>query len=165
MPPDRPRIETPESGQADDAAREPAASIGGTGAIGRYRRWVPRLGPVVAAWAALPKVVSPPFHTASVNEVVDHLLPAAVVLAVSVWALVGTRRRGRSDLGMLAGGLVILLAGLWMGATHLPLVLQAVRHEAPLAATIHHTAASVAVLTYGALWTILFWNPSPPPQS
>ncbi|MDQ6615670.1 MAG: hypothetical protein M3083_13245 [Actinomycetota bacterium] len=125
------------------------------------RAWLLVLGPMVALWAALPRFVSPPFHTASANELADHLVPAAVVLAVWVWALLEARRGRPPGVGMLTAGLVILLAGFWMGATHLPLLLQAQRGEAPWAATVHHLAAALAVIIYGAMWTTRYWNTSP----
>jgi hypothetical protein len=90
--------------------------------------------------------------------VADHVLPALVVLGVSVWALVRGGRATEESLDMLTAGLAILLAGFWMAATHLPLVLQALRHEAPWPATIHHSTSAVVVFAYGATWTILHWN-------
>ncbi|MDP9073650.1 MAG: hypothetical protein M3N98_05635 [Actinomycetota bacterium] len=120
---------------------------------------LPYLGLVVAAWAALPRFVSPPFHTRSANEVADHLVPAVVVLAVSLGAHLAARHGRQSGPGMLLGGLVIMLAGLWMCATHLPLLVQALRHTAPWPATVHHVAAAIGVFAVGATWAVLYWNP------
>ena len=40
-----------------------------------------------------------------------------------------------------------------MTATHLPLMLQATRAEAPWDATIYHSVPGLAVLALGVVWT------------
>jgi len=57
----------------------------------------------------------------------------------------------------LSAGLAILLGGLWMTATHLPLVAQAARQEAPWGATIYHSSSALAVLILGLVWTGSSW--------
>jgi hypothetical protein len=75
---------------------------------------------------------------------------SAAVLGVSRAAPV-------SGFAMLAAGLVVVLAGLWMAATHVPLVAQAARHDAPWGATIYHSASAALVLTFGLVWTASAW--------
>ena len=88
-------------------------------------------------------------------EFIDHVVPGTVVIVVSLLALLIRRRA--TTLGPLFGmGLVIVVAGIWMDATHLPLVLQATRSEAPWGATLHHSLPGLAVLLLGAGWCLLF---------
>lgn len=130
------------------------------------------MGLGVAVWASLPKFVSPPLNTQDSVEVADHLIPGVVILLVSVWALLATRskpggaapgpgpsgpERGPSAAPFFAG-LVVLLAGLWMLATHIPLVAQAFRGDAPWAGTIYHTSAALATFGLGLLWAVTHWS-------
>ena len=121
------------------------------------RRWLPVMGLVVGVWAMLPKFVTPPLNTADRVEFADHVVPGLVVVAVS--AAVLALRRGAGSLGLVPffAGAVVLLAGFWMVATHVPLVAQAFRDEAPWAGTVYHTAAAVAVFGLGLLWTASHW--------
>lgn len=131
----------------------------GPGALasgGRQRR-LSVVGVIVGACAMLPPYVGPRLATAHRVEVADHLVPGLVVLAVSGIVLVATRRGPVPGTPMLLGGLVVVLAGLWMTSTHVPLVAQAARHEAPWGTTIYHCAMAVMVLTFGLVWTKASW--------
>jgi hypothetical protein len=55
-------------------------------------------------------------------------------------------------------GLVVLLAGFWMVATHVPLVAEAMRGEAPWPATLYHSSPAFAVFGFGLLWTMAHWS-------
>ncbi len=118
---------------------------------------LPVLGLVVGACATLPALVGPELATADAAEIADHLVPGLVVLAVSAVALVVGRSSRVSSVVPLAAGLVTSLAGLWMVATHVPLVAQATRHEAPWDATIFHGASAVMVLGVGLAWAWASW--------
>lgn len=108
----------------------------------------------VGAWAAIPPYVGPALNTDPVVEIVDHVVPAVVVIAVSLAAVAaGARARGTA---MFGAGLVVALAGLWMVATHVPLVAQASRQEAPWGATLWHFVPGVAVVALGAVWALRF---------
>ncbi|MEX2660164.1 MAG: hypothetical protein WD232_10740 [Acidimicrobiales bacterium] len=110
------------------------------------------VGVAVAAWASIPPYVGPALATDPVVEVVDHVVPAVVVLAVSLAALAaGARARGTA---MFGAGLVVALAGLWMVATHVPLLAQAARDEAPWVASLWHFVPGVAVVALGAVWAL-----------
>ena len=123
------------------------------------------LGVLVGTWALLPRYGGPRLELGPRGdqlEFVDHVVPGTVVILVSLLALLIGRRA--TALGPLFGvGLVIVVAGLWMDATHLPLVLQATRDEAPWAATLHHSLPGLAVLLLGVGWCLLFRaNPGAP---
>jgi len=120
-------------------------------------RWRPALGLVVGVCATVPVLVGPTLAVTHPVELADHLIPGLVVLAVSATVLLVTRSTPLPGIAMLAAGLVITLAGLWMVATHLPLVAQAARHEAPWGATIYHSASGALVLAFGLAWTQAFW--------
>ncbi len=117
----------------------------------------PVLGLVVGACATLPVLVGPQLATAHTVEVADHLVPGLVVLSVSAVVLAIGRSRPVSGVVMLSGGMVISLAGLWMVATHVPLVAQAARHDAPWGGTMYHSASAVMVLAFGLAWTWGSW--------
>jgi hypothetical protein len=119
--------------------------------------WLPYVGVVVALWAALPHFLTPHLNTKDSAEVVDHLIPGVVVLAVCATVLLLRNRPAADTAGFLAG-LVLLLAGLWMAATHVPLLAQATRGEAPWPGTIHHTASAAAVLAFSVVWIALNWG-------
>lgn len=115
---------------------------------------------MVGIWAALPRFVSPHLNVASSKEVADHVVPALVVIALSVAALVLAQRGGAPPMFMFVAGLVVCLAGLWMVATHVPLVAQAARGEpgATWAATVWHSGAAAAVAVLGIVWVATYWD-------
>ncbi len=118
------------------------------------------LGLVVGSWALLPPYSGPPLNTADMVEFVDHVVPGVVVIAISVASLL-LARAGRAAGARLPAGLGIVLAGFWMVATHLPLVLQATRQQAPWGATIYHSLPGLAVLALGVAWAVIYRTPAP----
>jgi hypothetical protein len=124
------------------------------------RRWLPVAGIVVGIWAALPRFVSPHLNVAESKEVADHVVPALVAIALSVAALVLARRGPVPGMFMFVAGLAISLCGLWMVATHVPLVAQAARAEPGVtwAATVWHSAAAAAVALLGIGWVATYWD-------
>lgn len=119
---------------------------------------LPFVGLGVAVWASLPKYTGPKLNVAAATEVADHIIPAIVVLLASVVAiLAGRRAQGPGALRLIAG-MTVLLGGLWMLATHLPLVAEASRGEAPWDATIYHTSSALAVVGLGLLWSTVTWS-------
>jgi hypothetical protein len=121
-------------------------------------RLLPLVGLPVALWASLPQWSGPKLNVAASTEVVDHIVPAVmVVLASLVGIMAGRRAQGPGALRLIAG-MCVLLAGLWMMATHLPLVSQASRGDAPWPATIYHTSAALAVFGLGLLWSTVTWS-------
>ncbi len=118
------------------------------------------LGLVAGSWALLPPYSGPPLNTADMVEFVDHVVPGVVVIAISVASLL-LARAGRAAGARFPAGLGIVLAGFWMVATHLPLVLQATRQQAPWGATIYHSLPGLAVLALGVAWAVIYRTPAP----
>lgn len=139
------------------APAEPAPRLAGTS--GDVRN-LAVAGLVVGAWAVVPPYVGPALATASRVEFADHVVPAIVIVAIAGFALWSSSRRCDPTL-MFLGGLSILLAGFWMTATHVPLVLQARRGGAPWGATVYHSLPGLAVLVVGGLWSAKFWGDEP----
>jgi hypothetical protein len=119
---------------------------------------MPLAGLFVAVWASLPKYSGPKLNVEPATEVADHVIPAILVLVCSLVAIAaGRRAKGPGGTRFLCG-MGVLLAGLWMMATHLPLVAEANRGEAPWVATIYHTSAALAVFGLGLLWATVTWS-------
>ncbi len=123
---------------------------------------MPLLGVVVGLWGVLPRFVDSGLLTEDRVEVVDHVFPGVVVVIVSLIALVVARRSPRPGPFLFVVGLVVLLAGLFMFATHVPLVMQATRDEAPWGGTVFHTSSALAVLGLGLLWAATYWSATAP---
>lgn len=116
-------------------------------------------GLLVGAWALLPPYTGPALATADRVEFADHVVPGVAVIAISALAFaLGRRPVGENVL--FPAGLGVVLAGFWMTATHLPLVLQATRGEAPWGATVYHSLPGLAVLALGVVWA-LAWRAGP----
>lgn len=118
-------------------------------------------GLLVGTWALLPRYVSPRIELgarADQLEFVDHVLPGAAVIVISLLALLVGRGPAAAN-RLFAAGLGIVAAGLWMDATHFPLVRQAFRDEAPWGATLHHSIPGVAVLLLGVGWCLAYRAP------
>src|SRR3954454_23039247 len=73
---------------------------------------MPLAGLFVAVWASLPKWSGPKLNVLASTEVVDHVIPAILVLLCSVVAIAaGRRAKGPGGTRFLAG-MGVLLAGL-----------------------------------------------------
>lgn len=94
------------------------------------RRALPVAGLVIGAWALLPPYSGPALATETRVEVADHVVPGVVVLAVSVAAVL-VSRRAKGGGALFGAGLIVILAGIWMVATHVPLAAQGSRGEPP----------------------------------
>ncbi|MFP5375461.1 MAG: hypothetical protein ACLGIO_01590, partial [Acidimicrobiia bacterium] len=90
-------------------------------------------------------------------EVADHVVPTVLMIALSVAALASARRPA-PGLFPLVAGMGVLLAGLWMTATHVPLVAQASRDEVSAGAAAYHTVPGLAVLALGVVWVAAHWG-------
>jgi len=142
-------------------AKGKAAPVAATQAAGPdLPRILPFVGLGVALWASLPKYSGPKpaLNVAAATEVADHIVPAIVVLLASLVGILAGRRAGGPGALRLVAGMTVLLAGLWMLATHFPLVSQATRDEAPWPATIYHMASALAVFGLGLLWATVTWS-------
>jgi hypothetical protein len=121
------------------------------------RRWLPLIGLFVGLWALLPKYVTPPLNTSDTAEFADHVIPGVLILGASAACLLRRNPQGLSLVPLIAG-MIVVLAGFWMVATHIPLVVQAFGGDAPWAGTIHHTASALAVFGLGLLWCTTHWS-------
>ncbi|PLS76470.1 MAG: hypothetical protein CYG61_01925 [Actinobacteria bacterium] len=129
------------------------------------RRALPFLGLAVALWALLPPYTGPDLATEMRVEIADHVVPAILMMVLSLAALLRGRRAGagaQAGTFMLLAGMGILLAGFWMVATHVPLVAQARRGEVPGGTAAYHTAPGVAVALLGLVWAAVHWNDAAP---
>lgn len=85
-------------------------------------------------------------------EIVDHVAPGLVVL---VMVCVASRRRA-SPLTMMITGAFVVLAGLWMVATHVGLLRQGIDHQVPWGPVAYHCSTAVGVLALGLSWVFRY---------
>jgi uncharacterized membrane protein len=104
---------------------------------------------IVGVYAMLPGLFLDGLHVKAGAEVVDHVVPGLVVLALAV---LGIRWHRDAPNRMLVPGLGVLLAGLWMTDVHVALLRQALRGQAPAGATAYHCSTAVAVDILGVAW-------------
>jgi hypothetical protein len=122
------------------------------------RRPLPLIGLAVAFWASLPQWSGPALNTEPSKEVADHTIPAIVLAIACLVALMVRRKSGDGpSLATFSAALVALLAGFWMVATHIPLVVQAFGGDAPWPGTIYHSAAAFAGMGFGLMWAVARW--------
>jgi hypothetical protein len=147
----------PASKKATPAAKRPAAAPAPGPDLARL---MPLVGLGVAIWASLPQYSGPKLNVSASKEFADHIVPAILVLLASiVGILAGRRPQGPGALRLIAG-MAVLLAGLWMMATHIPLVAQTMRGGPDAAgwpATIYHFSSALAVFGLGLLWSTVTW--------
>lgn len=92
---------------------------------------------------------------ASRVEVVDHVVPGALVAMVGGWLFVLARRRtGDGGWPVLLGGGVCFLAGFWVLATHVPLLADAASGKARWGAALWHASTALPVVVV-SLWLAL----------
>lgn len=131
-----------------------------------WRERLPYAGVAVGVWALLPKFAGPVLDTTDRVEFADHVVPGVLVLAVSIVAVAGAlRKRSLPAVALFVMGLVVALAGLWMTSTHLPLVAQATRGDAPWDGAVFHSLPGVAVLVLGIAWAAAYWSEAAPAES
>ena len=106
----------------------------------------------------LPFFVTPDLDTSRAAEIADHVVPGALVLVAVGAVLLAHRRGGVSPMGFLMAGMAILLAGIWMASTHVPLLSQAARDEAPWAGALYHSTSAAIVLAVGVAWASAAWT-------
>lgn len=116
-------------------------------------------GPVIGVWAVVPPYFGPKLNVTGRVEVADHVVPGIVVLVATLVTVMGLRRAQGSVVASVSG-LVVLLAGIWMVATHVALVRQAVHHVAPSGAVAFHAVPGLAVVALGLLWSVMAWSTS-----
>ena len=115
-------------------------------------------GIVAAFVAALPFFVTPELDTARAAEVADHVFPGVLVLVAAGSVFLAHRRGGVSPTAFLVAALAILLAGIWMASTHVPLLFQAADDEAPWVGALYHSSSAAIVLAVGVAWASAAWT-------
>lgn len=113
-------------------------------------RGLPLAGLLAGLWAFVPLYSGPELNVARRVEIADHLIPGVVVLAACA-ATMALRLRGTK---LLVAGMAVALAGFWMTATHLPLVLQARDGGVAWGSAMYHTLPGLAVLLVGLVWIV-----------
>lgn len=121
-------------------------------ALGAWTIVVPYLATLLGLEVDVPSLV----------EVVDHVIPGAVVAGAGFYLVTLARRRGLAGAqsALLAGG-VCFLAGFWVLATHAPLLVEATRSSVPWSAALWHSATALPVVAL-ALWCVLRSTPAEP---
>ena len=136
------RPAAPARGRAETASHAPVSkstAVVGTAlaAFGLWHAFTPYVGPEVVVTTTV--------------EFVDHVVPAAIVLAMAIFSI----RRGAFELLSAA---VALLGGLWMTVTHIPLVTAASRGEASWDGAIWMSVPTASLLLLTALAFGLAWT-------
>ncbi|HVL97624.1 MAG TPA: hypothetical protein VM266_17350 [Solirubrobacteraceae bacterium] len=115
------------------------------------RRPQPWILVVAAAWAiAVPYLAR--LDVDPTVEVVDHVVPGVILLAAAGAVLGAGWRPGSAP--WLAAAAVALLAGLWITATHVPLLPEILDGTAPALTGLLHLSAGPPVAATG-LWMVL----------
>lgn len=94
-------------------------------------------------------------NVASKVEVVDHVVPGALIATVGVGLLMLTRRfSADGGWSMLLGGGLCFLAGFWVLATHVPLIADAASGRARWGAALWHMSTALPLVIV-SLWYAL----------
>jgi hypothetical protein len=86
-------------------------------------------------------------------EIVDHVVPAVVTSLVALYSLA----IGRFP---FTGMLVVSLAGLWMTATHAPLLANALGGVEPMSAALWHSLPGIGLFIAALVGIAVLWNDS-----
>jgi hypothetical protein len=114
-------------------------------AIGGWTAVVPYLGRALGLEVDVPARV----------EVIDHVVPGAIVAAIGTGvALLARSRPVAGRLPALLGGGVCFLAGFWVLATHVPLVVDAVRGDESWGAALWHASTAPPIVAL-SMWLAL----------
>jgi hypothetical protein len=104
---------------------------------------------VAGLYAMAPGIYLGGLHVKPGAEIVDHVVPGLVVIAM---VGVGLSSRLRSVAVMAYSGLVVLLAGLWMVLTHIGLFRQAVGGQVSWGPAAYHCSTAALVFLVGLTW-------------
>lgn len=109
---------------------------------------------VLGAWMLAAPYVGPPLGfivvTRPIVEVVDHVVPGAIVLGVAALAV---------TMGRLAAPAAVagLLAGMWATGTHAPLLLQTRTGGVDLVSALWHALPGAIVFVATTAATVVVW--------
>lgn len=131
------------------------------------RQGLPYAGLAIGAWAAVAPyaLIGPDLNAAAKTEFVDHAVPGALIIVLSAVALVRARSASAGSGGSfpLLAAFGVLLAGLWMTATHLPLVKEAQDDLVATDVTAWHTIPGLVVMVLGGVWAASSWSDAEEP--
>ena len=141
---------------ADAAGNRPPA--------GSLRTALPYAGLVLGVWALVAPYVllGPDLNAEGSREFADHVVPGVLVLALSAAMLARNRRGAAAGSFPLVAGMGVALAGLWMTATHLPLVSDASDGVVSESVAAWHTVPGLVVLALGVVWAGVHWSDAAP---
>lgn len=112
----------------------------------------------LAIWGAIAPYAGPYLgfmvQTRPIVEIIDHVVPAVVLLGV---ATVAIRTRGLP----LPAALIATLAGMWMTGTHAPLLLQAARNEVAIGAALWHSLPGMVLFLVQVAASVLLATERP----
>ena len=106
-------------------------------------------GLIIGLYAMMPAFIVGSIHLHKSTEVVDHVVPGILVLALVLAAIV---RRAQPDTLMLGAGVGILLAGFWMVLTHIGLARQALDNEVSKTTALYHCSTALLTAALGVAW-------------
>lgn len=137
-----------------------AQAAGAPGRASSMRQGLPYAGSVVGVWAALAPyaLLGPDLNAQGSREVVDHVVPGVLMIALSVATLARHRRGATGGTFGLLAGFGVLLAGLWMTATHLPLVTDAREGAVSDSVAAWHIVPGLVVMALGLVWAAAHWS-------
>lgn len=147
-----------------EAAGAREASSNSAGAL---RAGLPWAGLLIGAWAMVAPYVllGPDLNAEGSREVVDHAVPGVLLIGLSCVMAVRGRRGPQAGAFPLLAGFGVLLAGLWMTATHLPLVTDARQGRVSESVAAWHTVPGLAVMALGAAWAAAYWSTADQPAA
>lgn len=104
---------------------------------------------VAGLYAIAPGIYLGGVHVKRGTEIIDHVIPGLVVIAmVGVAMLWGVR----SVSVMALAGLGVVIAGLFMALAHVGLFRQAINHQVPWGAAAYHCSTAAFVFLVGLAW-------------
>ena len=124
-------------------------------------RRAPLLLVVAALWATvvpyLARALDLRVEVPASVEIVDHVVPGVLALAAAaVWLALLRRRAGRpNELASLVAPALAFLAGFWITATHVPLVIDAAQGAVPWGPALLHGSAGPPLAVLGLLVVLL----------
>ena len=130
-----------------------------------FRQGLPFAGLAIGLWAAIAPYagLGPELNASARNEFADHVVPGAILIVLSSVTLLRTKRGTEGGSFPLLSGFAVLLAGLWMTATHVPLVKDARHDIVHTDVAAWHTLPGLVVMILGGLWAATFWSEADAP--
>lgn len=87
-------------------------------------------------------------------EIVDHVVPGTLILAIGAYLAVCANRDAAGTWSGAIGGGVCFLAGFWVLATHVPPISQAFQGKAAWGAALWHASTAIPLVVL-SLWIVI----------